>query len=236
MCYLSHRLRSIPPTLLGLISPNIEAQGSSTAVPYQEACIVLATVANHLASQNDLALSEILERLEDLGHLQPNAELRLRAYQLIFIFVGLLTFFYDPNPHPEDGMLQIRCPEGSKARVSKYSTWTSYSQDMSHIEHPLVDVLRRFGGIKGPIPRAVFTDSNFSLDPLTASNLSYFTLTRVANIHIDWVDSVCQHLEFDMQHKVLKLFRFPSLCGLLCHGTSDATFLSRYSNDSPRTC
>ena len=131
-------------------------------------------------------------------------------------------------------MLQIHCPKESRARVSKYSTWTTYSQDMSHIDQPLVVVLRRFGGIKGPIPRAVFNELKISLDPLTASNLSYFTLTRVAGIRIEWVDSVCLHLEFDMQHKVLKLFRFPSLCGLLCHGVNDATFLSRYINASSR--
>lgn len=192
--------------------------------------MLLAAVANLLASEDDLALSEILERLEHLEHLQPKPELRPRAIQLIFIFVGLLTFFYDPNPHPEDGMLQIHCPEESRARVSRYSTWSTCSQDMSHKEQPLVVVLRRFGGIDGPIPRALFNELKSSLGPLTASNLSYFTLTRVANIHIEWVDSVCLHLEFDLRHKVLKLFRFPSLCGLLCHRVIDTTFLSRYIN------
>jgi hypothetical protein len=38
----------------------------------------------------------------------------------------------------------------------------------------------------------------------------------VANIEVEWVDSLSLHLEFDKSTKILKLFRLPSLCLLMC--------------------
>lgn len=231
--YLRYRFRRIPKVLLGLIAPEIEFQQPFAPRTHPKALLFLAAIAAFLKSEHDLALSEILARLEHQGLLQPKVELRPQAIQLIFIAVGLLTFFYDPVLDPEDGALQIHCPERTGAKASRNDTWISCSQDMSHTEQPIVVLLRRFGGVKGPIPRAIFNEMESArvvrstLDSLISSNLSYFTLTRIAQISVEWVSSLCLHLDFDMRRKVLKLFRFPSLCGLLCDRVSDTTFLSQ---------
>ena len=237
--YLRHRLKGVPGGLLRLITPDLEIRQSPPPEIHPKVLVFLATIAKLLKSEHQLTLSEIFEKLENQETLLAGFQLKNQAIQLIFIVVGLLTFFYDPVLDPEDGVLQIRCPEKAPARVSRNDTWTSYSQDMSHIDQPIVTLLRQFGGVKGPIPWTVFNETEISsslkspFDPLISSNLSYFTLKRVANIDIEWVSSVCLHLEFNMRRKILKLFRFPSLCGLLCDKEVDDTFLSLYSNLVP---
>ena len=237
--YLRHRLNGVPEVLLSLIAPDLGLQQFSPPEIHPQVLVLFATVANLLKSEHQLTLSDILERLENQGILLAEVQLRNQAIQLIFIVVGLLTLLYDPVLDPEDGALQILCPENVPARMSKNDTWTSYSRDMSHVNQPIVTLLRQFGGVKGPIPWTVFneveTTSSLksSPDPLISSNLSYFTLKRVAKIEIEWVSSVCLHLEFNMRRKMLKLFRFPSLCGLLCDKEGDDTFLSLYSDLVP---
>ena len=237
--YLRHRLKGVPKVLLCLITPDIGVRQSPPPEIHPKVLVFLATVAELLKSENQLTLNEILEKLEDQGILLAGVQLKNQAIQLIFIIVGLLTFFYDPVLDPEDGVLQILGPEKARARVSRNDTWVSYSQDMSHVNQPIVTLLRQFGGVKGPIPWTVFKDVDVTsslkspLDPLISSNLSYFTLKRVAKIDIEWVGSVCLHLEFNMRRKMLKLFRFPSLCGLLCDKEADDTFLSLYGDLVP---
>ena len=240
--YLEHRLKGLPTALLGLIvSPDPENQRSLQVGNAEKVLVFMAAVATLLGSERDLALGDILEKLEHQGLLLNDVEPRSQAVQLVFIAVGLLTFFYDPVLDPNDGELQIRCPDTAGARASRHGTWTSFSQDASHADLPIVTLLRQFGSVKGPIPRTVFNDTEIAsalsntMDPLISSNISYFTLTRVAEITIEWESSVCLHLEFDMRRKVLKLFRFPSLCGLLCDRVVDTTFLSQYSDLSSHT-
>lgn len=44
------------------------------------------------------------------------------------------------------------------------------------------------------------------------SLLNFYNLCKVASIEIEWVESVCLHLDFNSRAKTLKLFRFPCLC------------------------
>ncbi|KAH9205991.1 hypothetical protein DL95DRAFT_241707, partial [Leptodontidium sp. 2 PMI_412] len=57
----------------------------------------------------------------------------------------------------------------------------------------------------------------------------FYTLHNVMKIQIEWVDCLSLHLEFDNQSKVLKLFRFPSICLLMCY--SENAYLSRLFSD-----
>ena len=237
--YLRHRLKRVPGLLLSLITPDLGIGQSQPPEIHPKVLIFLAAVAELLKSEHQLTLSEILKKLENQRIILDEVQLKDRAIQLIFIAVGLLTLFYDPVLDPEDGVLEILRPEKAQARVSRNDTWTSYSRDMSQVDQPIVTLLRQFGGVKGPIPWTIFNEVEITsslkspLDPLVSSNLSYFTLKRVANIDIEWVSSVCLHLEFNMRRKVLKLFRFPSLCGLLYDKEVDDTFLSLYSDPDP---
>jgi len=77
------------------------------------------------------------------------------------------------------------------------------------------NMLRRFSG-KGPIPLGMNFPQLAELDVLRSCNLGYYVLSEIAKIKIEWVDSICKHLEFDSTRSLLKLFRFPSFCGIMC--------------------
>jgi hypothetical protein len=53
-------------------------------------------------------------------------------------------------------------------------------------------------------------------DWIEVSLLCCYVLSNIAKVKIEWVDSLSMHLEFDMYTKVLKIFRLPSLCLLMC--------------------
>lgn len=81
--------------------------------------------------------------------------------------------------------------------------------------YSLDNMLRRFSG-KGPIPLGMNFPQLAELDVLRSCNLGYYVLSEIAKIKIEWVDSICKHLEFDSTRSLLKLFRFPSFCGIMC--------------------
>lgn len=93
---------------------------------------------------------------------------------------------------------------------------------MENKDQPLYTLLREFGKI---IP-----EYNRELSPLDApgalpgrhdgwidlSLVCFHTLHKVATVKIEWVDSLSLHLEFDSRARILKVFRYPSLCFLMC--------------------
>ncbi|PVH81339.1 hypothetical protein DL98DRAFT_416897 [Cadophora sp. DSE1049] len=47
---------------------------------------------------------------------------------------------------------------------------------------------------------------------IDVTNISFFTLSRMSKVEIEWVDCLSLHLELDLLLGKLKLFRFPSIC------------------------
>jgi hypothetical protein len=58
------------------------------------------------------------------------------------------------------------------------------------------------------------------------SLVCFHTLHTVSSVKIEWVDCLCLHLDFDSRTKTLKVFRFPSLCFLMC-SSRNRTVLSQ---------
>ncbi|KAI9817883.1 MAG: hypothetical protein M1827_001002 [Pycnora praestabilis] len=156
--------------------------------------------------------------------------------------VGWLTMLYDPETSPSQEMLQIL----SRIRLSdnplNTRSFHTFSQDCSLVGQPLSNLLQVFGN--NIIPQSTTrqhqgTGGNanpYNSEYLILSYLNYRTLTMVANIRVEWVDTLSLHLEFDEEHRVLKVFRFPSFCRLIYAGSTDRTalcrlFSSRLSDD-----
>ena len=112
---------------------------------------------------------------------------------------------------------------------SKTKTFTSCRQPLDNIDQPLYTFLRRFGTII-PEPYKDFS----AMHELVSSQPSqkdggndlslvcFHILHRFAGIEIEWVDCLSLHLEFDSRTKTLKLFRFPSLCFIMCSNTNQS--------------
>jgi hypothetical protein len=99
----------------------------------------------------------------------------------------------------------------------RQETFTRYQQSLENVDQPLHVLLQYFGKIvpTANVSRGLETVGMTTnpYDPwIDVSLVCFHTLHRVAHIKIEWVDSLSLHLEFDSYTKILKIFRFPSLC------------------------
>ena len=151
---------------------------------------------------------------------------------------GWMTMLYDPEvPSSADELSLCRQTRVSK-RAFNTNVFLSYEQDFGLVQQPLSLLFRVFGNV---IPQSedANTDLSYILSSpaknshsmsseyLVLSYLSYNTISRVAQIKIEWVDCLNLHLEFDEGRRLLKLFRFPSFCRLAYPAKGKKTFLHR---------
>lgn len=132
---------------------------------------------------------------------------------------------YDPQPAQPPGELEIRKSMGSiprqRMRLRSSRTFTSYRQQgFDGIDQPLFIFLRKFGSLI-PEPGAGLAGAP---ELITVSYVCFAMLDKVADVKIEWVNSLSLHLEFDNVQRVLKVFRFPSFCMLMYR---DPTFISK---------
>jgi len=161
---------------------------------------------------------------------------------------------YTPESKPDKAFLQIvdrtemKQTATKRSRIrrgprysSKTKTFTSFRQPLDNIDQPLYTVLRRFGTIiPEPYKDSSATHELASTQPgrneggNDLSLVCFHILHRFAGIEIEWVDCLSLHLEFDSRTKTLKLFRFPSLCFIMCSNT-DQSLMSQIFQESGAT-
>jgi hypothetical protein len=154
----------------------------------------------------------------------------------------MIGMLYDPVSQPEQYCFQIYDPfevkQASRAfhqlRLNtstlrklrcKSKSLMNFRQSLEHNDQPLYALLRSFGKIvpqqaaQRPSPSNLTPINNYEefLDP---SLICYYTLRKFVSIKIEWASSLTEHLEFDGRTKILKMFRFPSLCVLMCSNPS----------------
>lgn len=47
---------------------------------------------------------------------------------------------------------------------------------------------------------------------LSSLNICHYHLSKLLNFKIEWVNSMCEHLDFNPKKKSLELFQYPSFC------------------------
>jgi hypothetical protein len=92
---------------------------------------------------------------------------------------------------------------------------------MFFLEQPEVfisDLLRKIASGKPPLPllrsgikRKIHTAMG---DSLLASNFNYNTISKLSGTYFEGAGSIFEHLQFDGRAKVLKFFRFLTICVL----------------------
>lgn len=104
----------------------------------------------------------------------------------------------------------------------KVRVLTNYDQSLEKSDQPLHAMLNAFGNIIPRRQKEFFSEQKPPLpvkpedEWIELSLLCFHTMTKLSGVKIEWVDSLCLHLEFDSYTKVLKLFRLPSICLLMC--------------------
>lgn len=204
--------------------------------------------------QKDLALVDIVDKLynsevlkeadEDTAHDESNAN------QLAFAAFGWISLLYTPEAKPKKDLLQIFDPfeedqtavqQLARRRSPRHRSRTFHSYQQKAIDsndQPFYTLLKKFGNI---IPERE-KDSSWMYEYPSAragqregwidlSLVCFHTLHTVSSVKIEWVDCLSLHLEFESRTKTLKLFRFPSLCFLMCSNRNQSV-LSRIFEDS----
>jgi len=156
----------------------------------------------------------------------------LHEYLVVYNVDSSAGHLYSPSTNPEENSIQIADQTifpGARNRKSsrrnsrfKSKTFVLYKQPLDSKDLPLHTLLGRFGKVVPAYDKAAFSSQDTSntpgrydgwIDPLL---VCFHTLNKCTSIKVQWVDCLSLHLEFDSRTKILKLFRFPSLCLLMC--------------------
>ncbi|PMD58304.1 uncharacterized protein K444DRAFT_442681 [Hyaloscypha bicolor E] len=196
---------------------------------------ILKTIAEALRREN-LALTDILDKLYNENLFKEADGDRSHANQLVFAALGWISSLYSARHDPDPMKLQINLPDSTSSvpesphtarrrRRSKKETFTHFSHTQENNDQPLNTLLGSFGKVipqrqrqwvSGRVSPASINPVRHDDDWIELSLLCFHALNKVANVKIEWVDSLSLHLEFDNKTKVLKVFRLPSLCLLMC--------------------
>ncbi|KAI1173818.1 hypothetical protein F4777DRAFT_580582 [Nemania sp. FL0916] len=137
-----------------------------------------------------------------------------RACQALFVLMSWILLLYTTAQQSPPGLfrLHLNDPSDNRKTLRSYS-WTQLSCPVScdlaglRFEH----LVNHFGHLKFQrLPSQPRWNTAVS-----ASNVNYFILSRVARVRVVWVEALSLHLEFDRRTSTLKLFRFPSFCAML---------------------
>jgi hypothetical protein len=223
LAFIISQFRLLDEQLLQVLGEETSTYTAENPPPFAFMCKFLTGVIDVVKTEADPSLNTIKIYLEGKNLLKKSTSGNA-VYQVVFAAFGLVTAFFKPSLAPRADRLQLFVPVPGTAGLRRAGTWHCNSKDIdeetAHIS--LSDLLFRFSeGIEGPIPHPAKGDTK--AQPLVSSNLSYYTLAELAGLQIEWIDSICEHLELDSRRKVLKLFRFPSICMTLCAKSTDHT-------------
>jgi hypothetical protein len=239
-------LDSIPESMTNIIKTPSSPNTSPDAV---KDCLysILCTIAHALRNQDgrlflmemcsDLVEGKLVSGeaavLETQGSASTSLKGDAKTAQLVFILFGLLTKLFDPELSPTPGMLQItRTASDFTPQHRHTSTWQYFEQEITTFGRDIAwnDLLARYTRFSGPIPRPRPAQQHAGPSPpelriLQSQDVSFYTLANLLNVELVWTTSICEHLEFSIKSKQLKMFRLPSYCIMLCMLEPERTFL-----------
>ncbi|KAH8704213.1 hypothetical protein BGW36DRAFT_355585 [Talaromyces proteolyticus] len=192
-------------------------------------------IVHRLYEEDHISFGRLVSALSEERLLRPGQASENVAYQLVFILVGLATFFYTPSLTPKDGEFEITPSSEEKTQYVSRGLWAvKQIQIDAESEQSIGDVIKQFSGGKHLLlySRWVEDDSQRPQNRedvlVKVTNVNYWTLRKFIGIKVIFVDSVWEHLAFEQRTKTLKLFQYPSFCLMLCVRNSKGTFLGRF--------
>ncbi len=129
---------------------------------------------------------------------------------LVFAVMGWCTMLYTPTVVDIDAdYCVLTLPPSGQPVVAP--TKQSFEQSS---RRPIGAVLRSYGLMPIACPPGSGPTLPGLPPLLTVTHLNFYSLSRLGDVTIRWVDDLSQHCEFDRYsiNKELKLFRLPSLC------------------------
>lgn len=215
---LDHRLKAA----LAASDDTFESQASEVAVRFYE---ILAIVATALTTSLNSPSMDDIRRSLPLHLAAENNDHTDALLQLIFIAMGLLTMLYDPELSPAPHTVSITKPltlSGTTLSTDSITNHELSLEDASQLQaHQLLNSFGRLipGSLAWASEVSAIQQPDIFTEQLVLSYLNFHTIFKIGTIEVELVDSLGLHLEFEEKTKTLKLFRFPSYCGLICSET-----------------
>src|SRR2546423_11853550 len=108
-------------------------------------------------------------------------------------------------------------------------TFDRYSISLAKTSQlPIHIMLKHFGQLLPKTPKSLavpgplfFSEQTSASDRISVNYVNFRTLNSLACVRLEFVSSISLHLELDENLKVLKVFRYPSLCRVFCSGSLD---------------
>lgn len=210
---------------LQLLSPHRGQESNAQPPSISETILLLRKVATSL-HEGESSLLDISFALlpTSEGHTRPAISVwggqdplddqRGHKCQVMFALLSCILLLYTPSESPQESQLQMQLkdPDDEERELrshllKKSSCLLTADVGSQSFEH----LLNCFGHLRFQ-PMSGSSQDHRSI---TASNINYYILSKVAGIRVVWIDCLSLHLEFDRRTLTLKLFRFPSFCAML---------------------
>jgi len=225
LTYLDQKLHSLDHRLKAALAASddtSESQASEVAVRFYEILAIVATALT--TSFKSPSMEDIRSSLPP--HLAAKNDDHTEALlQLIFIAMGLLTMLYNPELSPAPHTVSIAKPLTLSETTLSTDSITNHEcslEDASQLQaHQLLNSFGRLipGSLAWASEVSAIQQPDIFTEQLVLSYLNFHILFKIGTIKVELVDSLGLHLEFEEKTKTLKLFRFPSYCGLICSET-----------------
>ena len=190
---------------------------------------IILEIFLHLSNGSD-SIEAICNHLFE-KNLVLKSGLETTLYNLVFKIISWITLIYkteDRLPLNSKYLTLLDVSNHKAQELSRRFQCEINNETMGlHLHH----LLAHFGNFIPPqfYPRRVQGYSETMDDSIIVANINYHTLFTIAQIRIEWVNTINLHLEFDEKSLALRLFRYPSFCAMhSLRGTSEYTFLSEY--------
>lgn len=182
---------------------------------------------------------------------KSRTQLRQVIVSVTVLSIHSIALLYDPEPVQPSEELVLKRPSGptrSPRRLPRQGqTFTKFRYKFDKLDMMIFKLLENFGQV---VPQVTeHGDDQVILKLLeklgqvvpeaaehvgdqkriAVSYVCFHSLDRLGQITIEWVNTVSDHLEFDIAQRRLKVFRFPSYCLLMYR---DSTLISKYVLDS----
>ncbi|KAJ9617237.1 hypothetical protein H2200_000958 [Cladophialophora chaetospira] len=235
--YLQHLHRKVVPVWNALMCQTIDGL-SNEQTPDDISAVaavrhVMAEVAESLFGYGEVTLPDIVDHLKNVPSgvqynegktvsLLRDAEGDLPTH-LAFQTTGWLTGIWDPVPNVSHPYFRLSGSLPPRRRAGLRPDPIIRNIELSIKEwqnQPIHRVAARFGKLF-PSPDLHLQDDTLgSRDMesacLTAAYISWHSLKDMVGVSLNWTGILAQHLEYDQQQKKLYVFKYPSICLLLC--------------------
>lgn len=213
--WLSQQLENLPFCLRELNVGGEKLQTKQSLVSLYE------EIRDYARKSDGASIDEILEHLQDAGLFDRQKEFVGAQRLLIFAILGWQSMLYQAAFNV-CSVQELAIHEDSRQPQSGL-VFDTYRVAADLADRPLSILLKAFGNL---LPARSSRTAQLASEtgkmasswhPLYPDETNAYLLHVLLHVHIQWVDSLCLHLDYDKSSRTLSLFSFPSFCLEMLH-------------------